>query len=192
MRTVVGIFSSLAAADYALRDLVSAGVPRGNIRQLSPGSPEREIHTNIPTAETEQPGMGRTVGAVVGGVVGLLAALGVSAVLDGGMGALGRTAWIVAALFGILGAVIGALASGALEDRLSTGLPKDEIYFYEEALRRGRSVVFAFVRARKQEETARRVLERAGASSLDAGDEDWRVGLSPANVHNRTAGRRAS
>ena len=192
MRTVVGIFSSLAAADYALRDLVSAGVPRGNIRQLTPGSSERDIHTDIPTSETEQPGMGRTVGAVVGGVVGLTAALGASAVLDGGTGALGRTPWIIAALCGILGAAVGALASAALENRLSTGLPKDEIYFYEEALRRGRSVVFAFVGSRKQEEVARRVLERAGANSLDAGDEDWRVGLSPASAHNRTTGRRAS
>ena len=164
---------------------MNAGVPPARIRQLTPGSPEREIHSSIPTAETEQPGMGKAVGALVGGVVGLTAALGVSAVLHGGTGALGRTTWIIAALCGILGALIGAVAGGALEERLSTGLPKDEIYFYEEALRKGRSVVFAFASGGRQEETARRVLDRAGANSLDAGDESWRVGLSPAGVHNR-------
>jgi hypothetical protein len=192
MKTVVGIFSSPAAADRAVKDLVNAGVPPAKVRKLTPGSPEREIHSAIPTADTEQPGMGKAVGAVVGGVVGLMAALGVSAVLYGGMGALGRTTWIIAALCGILGAAIGAFAGGALEERLSTGLPKDEIYFYEEALRRGRSVVFAFASGGRQEETARRVLDRAGANSLDAGDESWRVGLSPAKVHDRTTGRRAS
>ena len=192
MRTVVGIFSSPAAAQLAARDLVNAGLPPGRIRQLTPGSPEREIHSAIPTSETEQPGIGRAVGAVVGGVVGLTLALGLLAVVQGGMGALGLTAWIIAALCAIVGAGIGFIAGGVLDERLSTGLPKDEIYFYEEALRKGGSVVFAFASGSRQEETARRVLDRAGANSLDAGDESWRVGLSPASVHNRTTGRRAS
>ena len=192
MRIVVGVFSSSAAADRAVKNLANAGLPPGRVRQLTPGSSEREIHSAIPTAETEQPGIGKALGAVVGGVVLLTAALGVAAVLRGGMGALGQTTWIVAALCGILGALIGGFAGGALEERLSTGLPKDEIYFYEEALRRGRSVVFAFASGGRQEEIARRSLERAGANSLDAGDESWRVGLSPSSVHNRTTGRQAS
>ena len=192
MKTVVGIFSTPAAADRAARDLVIAGLPPGNVRRLTPDSPDREIHSAIPTEETEQPGVGNAVGGVVGGVVGFTAALGVSAVLRGGTLAFGQTDWIIATLCGILGVVVGILAGRALEARLSTGLPKDEIYFYEEALRRGRSVVFALVSGSKQEETAHLVLERARANSLDAGDESWRVGLSPANVHNRTTGRRAS
>jgi hypothetical protein len=192
MKAVVGIFSSPAAADRAAKDLLIAGLPPGNVRKLTPGSTERDVHSAVPTSETEQPGMGRAVGAVVGGVVGLTAALGVSAALQGGMGALSPTTWIVAVLCGILGAVIGGFAGGALEERLSTGLPKDEIYFYEAALRRGRSVVFAFASGGKQEEIAERVFERAGANSLDAGDEKWSVGLSPARVHNRATGRRAS
>ena len=38
----------------------------------------------------------------------------------------------------------GAVAGGALEDGLAHGLPKDELYLYEDALRKGHSVVFAF------------------------------------------------
>ncbi len=196
MKTVVGIFGSPAAADRAARDLVKAGVSPAKIRQLTPGSSERDVHSGIPTAETEQAGMGKAIGAVVGGVVGLMAALGVSTVSSAGAGALGATAWILAALCALVGAVAGGFAGGALEDRLSTGLPKDEIYFYEEALRRGRSVVFAFVRNGKREEEARLILDRAGANSVDAGDESWRVGISPAGVHNQrqthAPGRRAS
>ena len=188
MRIAVGVFSSTAAADRAVKNLANAGLPQGSIRRLTPRSSEREIHATIPTAETEQSGMGKVVGALVGGVVGLTAALFIAAALNG-MGALGQATWIIAALCGTLGAVIGGFAGGMLEDRLSTGLPKDEIYFYEEALRRGRSVVFAFASGARQEEIAKRALERAGASSLDAGDESWRVGLSPAGVHNRTGQR---
>jgi hypothetical protein len=192
MKTVVGIFSSPSAADRAATDLVNAGLPPGNIRQLTPGSPEREIHSAIPTAETEQSGMGKAVGGVVGFVVGLTAAFGVPAVLQGAIGPWQQTSLIIAAVCGAVGAVIGVLAGGALEARLSTGLPKDEIYFYEEALRRGRSVVFVFASNNRQEEIARRILHRAGADSLDAADESWRVGLSPAGVHRRSPGRRAS
>lgn len=184
MKTAVGVFSSTAAADRAVENLANAGLPPGRTRRLTPRSSEREIHATIPTAETEQSGMGNAVGAVVGGVVGLTAALLIAAALNG-MGALGQATWIIAALCGTLGAVIGGFAGGMLEERLSTGLPKDEIYFYEEALRRGRTVVFAFPSGRKQEETARGVLERAGANSLDAGDGSWRVGLTPASVHNQ-------
>ncbi len=191
MKTVVGIFSARPATERAAADLVNAGLPPGSIRKLTPGSSEREIHSGIPTAETEQAGMGKAVGGVVGFVVGVTAALGAPAVLQGAIGPWQQTSLIIAALCGVAGVVIGVLAGGALEARLSTGLPKDEIYFYEEALRRGRSVVFVFASNSRQEEIARRLLDRAGADSLDAGDESWRVGLSPAQVH-RSPGRRVS
>jgi hypothetical protein len=192
MRTVVGIFGSSSAADAAVANLVNAGVPPARIRQLTPGSSERQIHAGIPTSDTEQPGMGSAVGGIVGGVVGITAILAIEVVLRGSMGSLTTVNLFLAALGAVAGAAIGAFAGGTLEDRLSPGLPKDEIYFYEEALRRGRSVVFVFASSHSQESIARRTLGRAGADSLDAGDENWRVGLqAPADVH-RTTGRRAS
>lgn len=192
MKTVVGIFGNRAAADRAAKDVVIAGLPPGNVRQLSPGSSEREVHSAIPTAETEQSGMGKAVGGVVGFVVGATAAFGVPAAFQGAFGPVQQASLLIAALCGVAGAVIGLLAGGALEARLSTGLPKDEIYFYEEALRRGRSVVFVFASNNRQQEIARRLLDRAGADSLNAGDESWRVGLAPARVHRRAPGRRVS
>ncbi len=192
MKTVVGIFGSSSAADAAAANLVNAGVPPARIRQLTPGSSERQIHTGIPTSETEQSGMGSVVGGVVGGVVGVTAVLAIEAILRGSMGALTTANFLIAALGAVAGAAIGAFAGGALEDRLSPGLPKDEIYFYEEALRRGRSVVFVFASNSRQEEIARRTLGRAGADSLDAGDESWRVGLQAPNGVHRASGHRAS
>jgi uncharacterized membrane protein len=136
--------------------------------------------------------MGKAIGGLVGFVVAATFALGIFGVLRGGMGQLTTAVFLGAAVVGLCGAIAGAIAGGALEDRMSVGLSKDEIYFYEEALRRGRSVVFFLAGNGRQEEAARRALARAGSNSLDAGDESWRVRLSPAAVHPRTQGRRAS
>jgi hypothetical protein len=192
MKTVVGIFGSPSAAERAAKDLVNAGLPAARIRRLEPGSSEGAIHGLIPTSETEQSGMGKAIGGLVGFVVAATVALGLFGVLRGAMGQLTTAVLLGAAAAGVCGAIAGAIAGGALEDRMSAGLPKDEIYFYEEALRLGRSVVFFFAGNGRQEEAARSALAQAGANSLDAGDESWRVGLSPAAVHQRTEGRRAS
>ncbi|HKF41832.1 MAG TPA: hypothetical protein VKG01_01900 [Thermoanaerobaculia bacterium] len=191
MKTVVGIFRSASAADRAAATLVREGIPPSRIRQLTPKSPEQQIHSTIPTSETEQAGMGRALGAVVGGVLGAWLVLAVIAVGGKPTVSLTGTSYFLAAAVAAAGAIAGAFAGGALEDRMSRGLPKDEIYFYEEALRRGRSVVFVFATNAKQEDRVRGALGTAGADSLDAGDESWKVGIrTPENVHG--SGRQAS
>lgn len=193
MKTVVGIFGSAPAAESAATKLVQSGVSPARIRQLTPESSERQIHSLVPTSETEQPGMGRAIGGVVGGVVLATAVLTVLALTGRGMGMLSGTNYLLTAIAAIVGALIGAFAGGALEDKLSPGLPKDEIYFYEEALRRGRSVVFVFAANSRQEEMVRNSLAGAGANSLDAGDENWRVGIrAPDGTHGKASGRQAS
>ena len=190
MKTVVGIFDNPSAAQRAAASLVRAGLPASKVRQLNPGSPEREIHSAIPTSETEQSGMGKAIGGLVGAVFTTTAGLLLLGVLRPGTGSLTTGALLGLAAFALVGLVAGAVAGGALENRMSVGLPKDEIYFYEAALRRGRSVVFALAKNDEQEELARRAFEISGADSLDAADENWRVGLSPAGVH-RDSSRRA-
>ena len=189
MKTVTGIFPSTSAAERAAGRLAEIGVPRPRIRQLTPGTPERQIHSIVPIAETEQPGMGKAIGAVVGFVVGAMIGLVAFGALRGG--AISAAVLLGAAALGVCGAVAGAFAGGSLEAKMSTGLPKDEIYLYENALRSGHSVVFAFAADNAQEEAAKRALQEAGAESLDAGDESWRVGLSPTPTHSRGEGRRA-
>ena len=134
--------------------------------------------------------MGRAVGGVVGGVIGAMLVLTWIALLGKATGALTGTSYLLTALAAAVFAIAGAFAGGAFEDWLFRGLPKDEIYFYEEALRRGRSVVFVFANNR-QEEMVRQTLGRAGAASLDAGDESWKVGIKTPQIVHRT-GRRAS
>ena len=192
MKTVVGIFATSFAAERAAGRLFEIGVPRSRVRLLTPGASERQIHSGVPVAETEQPGMGKAIGGVVGFVVAATVAFGVLGALRGGFGQLSTAVVIGTVVIGLCGALAGAFAGGALENKMSLGLPKDEIYLYEDALRAGRSAVFAFAADNTQEEAAKLALQREGAESLDAGDQSWRVGLvNPDDVHPRVQGRLA-
>jgi hypothetical protein len=81
---------------------------------------------------------------------------------------------------GILGAVAGGAAGGAVESSTTEGLPEDELYVYEDALRQGRSVVIAIGDDDLQAEAVRGALEDAGAESIDRAREMWWVGLRDA------------
>src|SRR5207244_11925235 len=78
------------------------------------------------------------------------------------------------------GDAAGALAGGALEKGMYQGVPRDELYVYEDALRRGRSVVIAFAADDQIAENARTELARAGAESIDTAREEWWIGLRDA------------
>jgi len=136
------------------------------------------------TTETEQPGMGRAIGSAVGGAVGIAsgATLGAEAatILVPGVGPVVAFGLIGAVLLGGGGATVGAVAGGALEEGITQGLPCDELYVYEDALRRGRSVVIAVVEEDAMAEQARTELARAGAESVDAAREEWWIGLRDA------------
>jgi hypothetical protein len=119
--------------------------------------------------------MGKALGGVVGGAAGAAAA----SLLIPGVGPVIATGVLAWALFGAGGAVGGAIAGGALEEKMSRGLPKDELYLYEDALRRGHSVVFALVEEDQVART-RAALEAEGAESLDAARESWWVGIRDA------------
>ena len=184
MNTVVGIFNSFADAKRAAAMLQSLGIDTKHIGLLSPRTSETEIEANIPTTETEQPGMGTAVGGAVGGALGVAggmhAGLAVATALIPGVGPVFALGLIGAALFGVGGAAAGAAAGNAIEDNLDAGLPRDELYLYEDALRRGRSVVIAAVEEEELADRARNELKRAGAESIDAAREQWWIGLRDA------------
>ncbi len=180
MQAVVGLFESADRARSAAGAVSRAGIPTERLSVLTPESREGEIHSQVPTSETEQPGMGKAVGGVVGGVFGATTGMGLGALaaslLVPGFGAIAAAELLGAALLGAGGVVGGAAAGGALEEKLSRGLPKDELYVYEHALRSGRSLVFALVEE-GEADRARAVLAAEGASSLDAARESWWVGI---------------
>src|SRR5881394_4465350 len=184
MESIVGIFNSFADAKRASAMLRSLGIPDRRIAVLSPGTPETEIENHIPTSDTEQPGVGTALGGTVGAALGIAGGLeaGVAAatLLLPGVGPVLALGILGAAILGVGGAAAGAAAGHALEDGIARGIPHDELFVYEDALRRGRSVVIAFAEDEAAAEQARTELSRAGAESVDAARDEWWIGLRDA------------
>jgi outer membrane lipoprotein SlyB len=185
MQTVVGIFTSKVAAEHAAEQLCSLGIARDQIHFLVP-SASSEQPEQVPTSDTEQPGMGSALGGVVGGAIGASSGMMTATVLSAlvpGIGTVTAIGLAALSLLGLVGgAAAGAVAGGALEDSLANGLPKDEIYVYKDALRRGRTVLIALVEDADQATAARTALEQAGAESLDAARAQWWVGTRDAEA----------
>lgn len=181
MESIVGIFNSFADAKRGGAILRSLGIPENHISVLSPQTPQAEVEAEIPTTETEQPGIGAAVGGTVGAALGVAAGLEAGAaaasLLVPGVGPVLAIGLIGAAVFGAGGAAAGALAGHALEEGIVDGIPRDELFIYEDALRRGRSVVIAFVEDTQVAGRARTELSRAGAESVDAARNQWWIGL---------------
>jgi outer membrane lipoprotein SlyB len=180
MKTIVGILTSRSSAELAVERLWRIGINTENINLLAPGAAGDKLD-EIPTTETEQPGMGSAMGGVVGGALGAAGGMGVGAaiatLLVPGAGAVFAIGVAGAALLGAGGAVGGAAAGEALEDSMARGLPIDELFVYEDALRQGRSVVIAFAADGAQADKARAILFATGAESVDAARENWWVGI---------------
>jgi hypothetical protein len=183
MQTIAGVFARRDHAERAAAELEAIGIPRDRITLLAPGSEPRRV----PTDEGEQPGIGATLGAVVGGATGAAVGFPLGAavtLLVPGVGAVIVSGLIGAVLLGAGGAAVGA----TLEESLMTGLPRDELFVYEDALRRGHSVVVALVENAALVATARDALAGAGAESTDAARERWWLGLRSAEQERYAEG----
>jgi hypothetical protein len=184
METVAGIFPSREAAEQSVRELESLGIPHDRIALLTPGMSDDRVEREVPTADSEQPGMGQAMGGAVGGAMGVAggATLGaaVASLLVPGVGPVIAGGLLGAAILGAGGTATGIAAGGALEKELESGLPHDEIYLYEDALRKGKSVVVAFVDDEAAIYSVRGVFSGAGAEGIDEARENWWIGLRDA------------
>src|SRR5215470_6326439 len=133
MKSVAGIFPSRDAAERAARRLASSGFSRDHLTLLTPGTDARRL-ASVPIDEGEAPGTGAAIGAVTGiaagAGVGLPIGAAVSVVVPG-IGPIIAFGLLGAALFGAGGAAIG----NALENTLTQGVPRDDLFVYEEASR---------------------------------------------------------
>jgi hypothetical protein len=184
METVSGIFRTRAEAEKAVQQLHSLGIRNDRIALLTPEMDEERIEESVPVADSEQPGMGKAMGGAVGGAMGVAggASLGAAAasLLIPGVGPVIAGGILGAAILGAGGTVTGMAAGEALEEGLVTGLPHDELYLYEDAVRQGRSVVIAFAETEELEQASRDVLARSGAEGIDEARENWWLGLRDA------------
>ena len=181
MKTIVGIFKTSHEATAAGNLLKAAGFEADKVIILTPDTPDPVVEKTVPTEDAEQPGMGKAIGSVVGGAVGLGAGALIANLLLPGIGPV-LAVTFGAAAGGLGGAAAGGAAGGALENVLSIGVPKDEVFFYEDALRQGRSVVVGLSESDDQIEAGRSALNKAGAETLDAAREKWWIGLRDAEA----------
>ena len=180
MDTVVGIFSERKSAEAALEDLRGVGFESDKLVLLTPGGGKATLR-RVLTEDAEQPGMGKAIGGVAGGAVGLAGgALAVNFFLPGvgSVLALGLSAGAL----GVGGAVAGGAAGDLLENLMTRGLPKDEIFLYEDALAQGRTVLLALSQDEDRIERGRVIMERDGAESLDTARRQWWIGLRDAEA----------
>jgi hypothetical protein len=179
--TVAGIFSTPRRAERAASALRRVGLT--NLNLLLPGAAEAQVG-NVPTSETEQPGMGAAMGGLVGGALGVAGGLGLGSaaatILIPGVGPVLAVGMAAAAILGVGGAVTGAAAGAALEEVSTVGIPADELFVYKDALRQGKSIVFVNVSDADDAERAGSALAAAGAESLDAAREHHWLGLRSA------------
>ena len=191
MEAISGVFKTRARAQNAVQEAVKAGISHDRITLLTPGSVDhvnKEIET-VPIDTTEQPGMGEAMGALAGGGIGFAGGAVLMALVPG-LGPITAVGLLGAAILGAAGATIGATAGNELEKSTTEGLPEDEIFVYEDALRQGRSVVILLADDQQSASLLRDLLKMQGAESVDAAREQWWIGLRSAeeNHYSKSGG----
>jgi hypothetical protein len=191
MQAVVGVFSSQTEAERAVDILESKGISADRVTLLVPGDIRTEMEA-VPLDASERPGMGKVMGAVVGAAGGLSAGAVVAAMIAG-VGPVSALGLLGTAILTAAGGSVGAAAGQSLENRMTEGVPEDEIFVYEDALRKGRTVVIVLAEDEKTAARFRELLKTEGAESVDAARQQWWVGLRSAEQeHYSTSGRKFS
>ncbi len=185
MQSVVGIFPSVVLAERAVQGLLSIGMTERSIVFLSSGSREdnavrvlsdKELD-RVPTTDAEGDGMGKAIGALLGGAVGASAGFAggtaIASLLVPGVGTIIALGVGAATVLGLGGAAAGAKGGDAAEHAMDVGVPRDEVEFYHEVLRRGRSLVIANAEGEELAERARAVFKEQGGVDVGAAREEF-------------------
>lgn len=177
MEIVTGIFRSRAKAEDVVRELRSLNIREDDIGFLTPEMSDEELEARAQITDTERPGMGKAMGAAVGGAMGAAggATLGIAAasLAVPGIGPVIAAGVIAAAVLGAAGAATGAVVGDEVEERLGEGLPHENLFIYEEALRNGHSVVIAFLDVGDTADRAREIMKRHGSLDVEQFHESW-------------------
>lgn len=166
MEGIVGVFRSRVDAENAVRDLRRIGQPESSIVFLTPEASETDL-ARVPTTNAEEPGIGKAISTVVGGVIGTGAGLGLGSALASlvvpGVGPIFAAGLGAAALLGIGGAATGAAIGDSAEHAFDTGVPIDDLGRLRFLLKSGRTLVVVSAASRENEEQVRALFKSFGA-----------------------------
>ncbi len=155
MSTVTAIFASPAEAEDAMHVLRTHGFDERQINALTRGESSFREH-------------GKGGGTAIGGITGQ----GLATFLPG----LGPVLGVGTIATALIGTALGSAARAAI-DRYTHGIPNEDLYFYEEAIRNGNALVIVDARDSTQETQARNLLERAGSRPVQGGRRAWWLAL---------------
>ena len=139
--SVVGIYTSMDAAEDAVRQLGQSGLPIQHVSIIARDlGTESKVHGFVTSCDVAK-SSART-GAWVGGIFGLLA--GAAFLWVPGVGPLVVAGSLASALLGgVEGAVAGAATTGVLGWLFSLGIGKQHILKYEQSVKAGKYLVIA-------------------------------------------------
>lgn len=149
MQTIVGLFDDLGAAHAAVQALRDLGLPSSDVSLVAhdaTGAYSQSLTASAAPA-TDATAAGAGMGAVLGGLAGMVVGLG--ALVLPGIGPVLAAGPLATVLAGILGAGVGAvgggMAGGLIGALIDLGVPEDQAQYYAEGLRRGGALVTARV-----------------------------------------------
>lgn len=178
MELVTGVFKARDNAEKAVNHLRSLGIPDQRLGILTPGSAASEnVEAGVVVTDTEDPGMGRAMGAAVGGAMGAAGGatlgLAVASLALPGVGPVIAFGMVGAALLGLVGAAAGSAVGDTVEEELGEGIPHEDVYLYEDALRHGNSILIAYAEEGEQADRAKEAMNNAGAQDIETLRENW-------------------
>jgi len=139
-------------------------------------SSEKELD-RVPTMDTESDGMGKAMGAVLGGAVGASAGLAggaaMASLLVPGVGHNLCAGGGCCCGLGLGGAACGSEGWGCCRTCDGRCVPRDEVKFYHEVLRRGRSLVIANADGEELAERAQTVFKQQGGEDVETARKEF-------------------
>lgn len=177
-KTVVGLYDELFQARETVQELVDADFARDRISLIANASSsdyeryfdsEGRYVTDFEAGPVRtDAGEGAGIGAIIGGLGGLLLGLGLLAVP--GIGPVLAAGPILAA---ILGAGAGSIVGGLIGALINTGVPEETAGLYAEAVRRGASIVLITTDESLVME-AERIMNRHNPIDIEERAASWR------------------
>ena len=159
METAIGVFSSRERAEAGVRELWESHIPEESIVFLTRSEPES-------VALGKQ--AGSTVGGFVGMATGMSAGVAAATLMLTGIGTVFVLGFGAAALLGLAGAGTGAAVGKAMTVSGESLQPtpdekcSEDVLFFREVLREGRSLVVVRTESKETASSACAILDRCG------------------------------
>lgn len=183
MRAVTGVFSSterLARATDELHELFGP-------ERVMVFTPETSgtLFERVPVTEDMSP-VGAPIAAAITGMICVTLSVGFLASLPSAV-----VSALLGILIGIAGGTLGWWTGREIERYLYHGVPVDEIFVYQDALQKGRSVVVVLIRRVEDQWRAKHIFEKAGAESVDQARQNLWLGVRDLEAEQYWQGRAA-